>query len=71
MVVCIRFYRTLIWRGNYKKQGVCSCRELAKIKGKTLLCRKFPQSYGTFVDNQETGDIYSSLITGTELGRNR
>ena len=38
-------------------------RELAKIKGEDFAMPEVSAKYGTFVDNQETGDIYSSLIT--------
>ena len=38
-------------------------RELAKIKGEDFAMPEVSAKYGTFVDNQGTGDIYSSLIT--------
>lgn len=37
--------------------------ELAKIKGESFVMPEISAKYGLFVDNQETGDIYSFLIT--------
>lgn len=37
--------------------------ELAKIKGESFIMPEKSAKYGFFVDNQETGNIYSSMIT--------
>lgn len=37
--------------------------ELARIKGESFIMPEKSGKYGLFVDNQETGSIYSSLIT--------
>lgn len=36
---------------------------IAKINGEDFVMPEVSKKYGTFVDNQGTGDIYSSLIT--------
>ena len=46
-----------------KNRAYVVARELAKIKGEDFAMPEVSAKYGTFVDNQETGDIYSSLIT--------
>ena len=37
--------------------------ELAKIKSESFVMPEISEKYGLFVDNQETGSVYSSLIT--------
>lgn len=37
--------------------------ELAKIRGESFSMPELSQKYGSFVDNQGTGSVYSSLIT--------
>lgn len=37
--------------------------ELAKIKGESFVMPEISAKYGLFVDNQGTGNVYSSLIT--------
>lgn len=46
-----------------EKRAYVLARELAKIKGEDFVMPEVSTKYGTFVDNQGTGDIYSSLIT--------
>ena len=46
-----------------KNRAYVLARELAKIKGEDFVMPEISKKYGTFVDNQGTGDIYSSLIT--------
>lgn len=46
-----------------KNRAYILARELAKIKGEDFVMPEVSTKYGTFVDNQGTGDIYSSLIT--------
>ena len=46
-----------------KNRAYVLARELAKIKGEDFAMPEVSAKYGTFVDNQGTGDIYSSLIT--------
>lgn len=46
-----------------KNRAYVLARELAKIKGEAFVMPEISAKYGIFVDNQGTGDIYSSLIT--------
>lgn len=46
-----------------KNRAYVLARELAKIKGEDFAMPEVSAKYGTFVDNQGTGDIYSSLLT--------
>lgn len=46
-----------------EKRAYVLARELAKIKGEDFVMPEVSTKYGTFVDNQGTCDIYSSLIT--------
>lgn len=46
-----------------EKRAYVLARELAKIKGEDFVMPEVSTKYGTFVDNQGTGDIYSFLIT--------
>lgn len=46
-----------------EKRAYVLARELAKIKGEDFVMLEVSTKYGTFVDNQGTGDIYSFLIT--------
>ena len=46
-----------------KNRAYVLARELAKIKGESFVMPEASTKYGTFVDNQGTGEIYSSLIT--------
>lgn len=46
-----------------KNRAYVLARELAKIKEEDFVMPEVSAKYGTFVDNQGTGDIYSSLIT--------
>lgn len=46
-----------------KNRAYVLARELAKIKGEDFVMPEVSAKYGTFVDDQGTGDIYSSLIT--------
>lgn len=46
-----------------EKRAYVLARELAKIKEEDFVMPEVSTKYGTFVDNQGTGDIYSSLIT--------
>ena len=46
-----------------KNRAYVLARELAKINGEAFVMPEISAKYGIFVDNQGTGDIYSSLIT--------
>lgn len=46
-----------------KNRAYVLARELAKIKGESFVMPEASTKYGTFVDNQGTDEIYSSLIT--------
>ena len=46
-----------------KNRAYVLARELAKIKGEDFAMPEVSAKYGTFVDDQGTGDIYSSLLT--------
>lgn len=46
-----------------KTRAYVLANELAKIKGESFVMPETSAKYGLFVDNQGTGDIYSSLIT--------
>lgn len=55
-----------------KTRSYIIANELAKITGETFTMPEGSSKYGTFVDDQGTGDIYSTLITrpGWEEGTN-
>lgn len=46
-----------------KNRAYVLANELAKITGESFVMPELSEKYGLFVDNQGTGDIYSSLIT--------
>lgn len=46
-----------------KNRAYFLANELAKIKGESFVMPEISAKYGLFVDNQETGIIYSTLIT--------
>lgn len=46
-----------------KDRAYMLANELAKIKGESFVMPEKSAKYGLFVDNQETGSVYSSLIT--------
>ena len=46
-----------------KNRAYVLANELAKIKGESFVLPEKSSKYGWFVDNQGTGDVYSSLIT--------
>lgn len=46
-----------------KDRAYVLANELAKIKGESFVMPEISQKYGSFVDNQGTGSVYSSLIT--------
>lgn len=46
-----------------KNRAYILANELAKIKGESFIMPEKSEKYGFFVDNQETGSIYSSIIT--------
>lgn len=46
-----------------KNRAYIFANELAKIKGEPFVLPEKSAKYGCFVDNQGTGDVYSSLIT--------
>ena len=46
-----------------KNRAYILANELAKIKGEPFVLPEKSAKYGWFVDNQGTGDVYSSLIT--------
>ena len=46
-----------------KNRAYILARELAKIKGEAFVMPETSAKYGTFVDNQGTDAVYSSLIT--------
>ena len=54
-----------------KNRAYVLAREVAKIKGETFVMPERSETYGLFVDNQGTGDVYSSMdlrqgIDGTD-----
>lgn len=46
-----------------KNRAYILANELAKIKGEAFTMPELSEKYGLYVDNQGTGDVYSSLIT--------
>ena len=46
-----------------KHRAYVLAKELAKIKGESFAMPEISAKYGLFVDNQGTGDVYSSLLT--------
>lgn len=46
-----------------KNRAYVLANELAKIKGESFVMPEISEKYGLFVDNQETGSVYSYLIT--------
>lgn len=46
-----------------KNRAYILANELAKVKGESFVMPEKSTKYGLFVDNQETGSVYSSLIT--------
>lgn len=46
-----------------KNRACVLANELAKIKGESFVMPDKSEKYGSFVDNQGTGSVYSSLIT--------
>lgn len=46
-----------------KNRSYLLANKLAEIKGETFVMPERSEKYGLFVDNQGTGDVYSSLIT--------
>lgn len=51
------------WEEITQKRAYVLANELAKIKGEAFVMPETSAKYGLFVDNQGTGNIYSSLIT--------
>ena len=52
-----------LWEEKTKNRAYFIANELAKVKGEAFAMPEAPKKYGVFVDNQETGAVYSSLIT--------
>lgn len=46
-----------------KNRAYVLARELSKVKGESFIMPEKTEKYGSFVDNQGTGSIYSSLVT--------
>lgn len=52
-----------LWEEKTKNRAYFIANELAKIEGEAFTMPETSTKYGLFVDNQGTGDVYSSLIT--------
>lgn len=52
-----------LWEENTKNRAYYIANKLAEIEGESFTMPETSTSYGLFVDNQGTGDVYSSLIT--------
>lgn len=55
------------WEENTKNRAYFLASELAQVKGESFCMPEKSAKYGLFVDNQGTGDVYSSLITKQSL----
>lgn len=51
------------WEEITKNRAYVLANELAKIKGESFVMPEKSAKYGLFVDNQGTGNVYSSLLT--------
>ncbi|MBQ6807278.1 MAG: DUF1311 domain-containing protein [Lachnospiraceae bacterium] len=52
-----------LWEEKTKNRAYFIANELAKIEGESFVMPEISTKYGLFVDNQGTGNVYSSLIT--------
>ena len=52
-----------LWEENTKNRAYFIANKLAEIEGESFTMPETSTKYGLFVDNQGTGDVYSSLIT--------
>lgn len=50
-----------LWEENTKNRAYFLANELAKLEGEAFTMPEVSSKYGLFVDNQGTGDVYSSL----------
>lgn len=51
------------WEENTKNRAYYLANELAKVKGEPFVMPELSKKYGSFVDNQGTDHVYSSLFT--------
>ena len=56
-----------LWEEYTKNRAYFIANKLAEIKGETFAMPEVSAKYGLFVDNYETGSVYSSLITKQNL----
>lgn len=56
-----------LWEEKTKNRAYLIANELAKIKGESFAMPEASTKYGLFVDNKETGSVYSSLIVRQSL----
>ena len=52
-----------LWEEKTKNRAYFIANELAKVEGEAFTMPETSTKYGLFVDNQGTGNVYSSLIT--------
>ena len=52
-----------LWEENTKNRAYFIANKLAQIKGEPFAMPKLSEKYGLYVDNYETGSVYSELIT--------
>ena len=52
-----------LWEENTRDRAYFIANELAKIEGESFIIPETSDKYGLFVDNQGTGNVYSSLVT--------
>uniref|UniRef100_UPI004055A80B lysozyme inhibitor LprI family protein n=1 Tax=Acetatifactor sp. TaxID=1872090 RepID=UPI004055A80B len=52
-----------LWEEKTKNRAYFIANELARIEGEVFAMPEISTKYGLFVDNQGTGNVYSSLIT--------
>lgn len=52
-----------LWEENTKNRAYFLANELAKLEGEAFTMPERSTKYGLFIDNQGTGDVYSSLNT--------
>ena len=52
-----------LWEEYTKNRAYFIANELAQIKGEPFAMPKLSEKYGLYVDNYETGSVYSELIT--------
>ena len=56
-----------LWEEKTKNRAYLIANELAKIKGESFAMPEASTKYGVFVDNEENGSAYSSLIVHQSL----